>query len=109
MTRLDNFDKQRAARSLKGLWELLDADERQFLINNLRVERFKKNEIIYKEGDQPTNLLCLLSGKVKIYREGLGGRILINRVLRAVQYFGCRIRGECNCHRANACLVSSDG
>lgn len=90
MTRLDNFDKQRAARSLKGLWELLDADERQFLINNLRVERFKKNEIIYKEGDQPTNLLCLLSGKVKIYREGLGGRILINRVLRAVQYFGYR-------------------
>ena len=32
----------------------------------------------------------MLSGKVKIYREGLGGRILINRVLRAVQYFGYR-------------------
>ena len=65
MTRLDNFDKQRAARSLKGLWELLDADERQFLINNLRVERFKKNEIIYKEGDQPTNFALLAFGQSK--------------------------------------------
>lgn len=90
MTRLEKFDKSKTARSLTEIWELLNEDEQQYLCENIRVERFKKNEIIYKEGDQPDNLLCLLSGKVKIYREGLGGRSLTNRVLRPVQYFGYR-------------------
>lgn len=63
MTRLEKFDKSKTARSLTEIWELLNEDERQYLCENIRVERFKKNEIIYKEGDQPDNLLCLLSGK----------------------------------------------
>ncbi len=90
MTRLENFDKHRAAHALSDIWELLTEEERSFLIQHIRVNRFQKNEIIYNEGDQPDDLLCLLTGKVKIFRQGVSGHTLINRVLRPVQYFGYR-------------------
>lgn len=90
MTKVERFDKRKVAQSLSDIWDVLTDEERNYLCDNVRVERFKKNEVIYHEGDQPDNLLCLLSGKVKIYREGLGGRCLTNRVLRPVQYFGYR-------------------
>lgn len=109
MTKVEKFDKRQTAQSLKDIWELLNDEERDFLSDNVRVERFKKNEIIYNEGDQPDNLLCLLSGKVKIYREGLGGRCLTNRVLRSVQYFGYRasMAGETYVTSASAFEESS--
>lgn len=90
MTRLDKIDKVNAASLLVDIWDVLDDKERTVLVENCWVERFKKGEGIYQEGDQPDHLLCLLSGKVKIYRNGVGGRSLINRVLRPIQYFGYR-------------------
>ena len=42
MTRLEKFDKSKTARSLTEIWELLNEDERQYLCENIRVERFKK-------------------------------------------------------------------
>ncbi|MFA6863383.1 MAG: Crp/Fnr family transcriptional regulator, partial [Dysgonamonadaceae bacterium] len=38
----------------------------------------------------PEDLMCLLKGKVKIYKEGVGGRSQIIRMIRPVQYFGYR-------------------
>ena len=54
------------------------------------VQTYKKNEIIYREGDVPSFLHCLIQGKVKINKEGVGGRTQIVRVIRPVQYFGFR-------------------
>ena len=34
--------------------------------------------------------MCLLEGKVKIYKDGVGGRSQIIRLIRPVQYFGYR-------------------
>lgn len=34
--------------------------------------------------------MCLLKGKVKIYKDGVGGRSQIIRMIRPVQYFGYR-------------------
>ncbi|MDE6153568.1 MAG: Crp/Fnr family transcriptional regulator [Muribaculaceae bacterium] len=51
---------------------------------------FKKNQIIYAEGEQPEYLWILLKGKVKIYKDGIGGRQQILRLIRPVQYFGYR-------------------
>ena len=61
MTKLQNYDKNKAAKALADIWILLTEEQRAFLADNLIVERYKKNESIYKEGDQPNNLLCLLS------------------------------------------------
>lgn len=90
MTRFDKIDNVNAASQLEDIGGVLDDKERTVLAANCWVGRFRKGESVYQEGDQPDHLLCLLSGKVKIYRNGVGGRSLINRVLRPIQYFGYR-------------------
>jgi CRP-like cAMP-binding protein len=76
--------------SLSELAVTLTAEERSEIAQNMVVRKFEKNVTIYSEGDEPENLLCLLDGKVKIYKEGVGGRNQIVRVVRAVEYFGYR-------------------
>ena len=46
--------------------------------------------ILYAEGHTPRHFYCLIEGKVKIYREGVGGRSQIMRVIKPVEYFGYR-------------------
>ncbi len=76
--------------NLKGLWDLLSEEEREILRNNAIIQHFKKNEMIYCEGDVPQEMMCLLKGKVKIFKEGVGGRYQIIRMIKPVQYFGYR-------------------
>ena len=68
----------------------LSPEQRELVLANMQVRNFRKNELIYGEGDIPSHLLCLLSGKVKIYKDGVGGRAQIVRVVNAVEYFGYR-------------------
>lgn len=75
---------------ISDMLNTLSLDERENLLNHISVVKFKKNDIIYKEGDLPTYLFCLISGKVKIYKEGVGGRSQIVRVLGNTEYFGYR-------------------
>ena len=72
------------------LWEYLTPKEREYLKQNYIVKCYKKNEMIYSEGDTPHNLLCLVNGKVKIFREGVGRRSQIVRIVKAEEYFGYR-------------------
>lgn len=90
MVKFEKFDAVGSARLLKGIWNVLTEEQRSSLVSVLEMMRFRKNEKIYAEGDRPEALLCLVSGKVMIYREGVGGRPLINRMLHPVQYFGYR-------------------
>lgn len=76
--------------TLPEIWRVLSTQEHEILRDDARVVHFKKNEIIYFEGDQPKDLMCLLKGKVKIYKEGVGGRSQIVRMIKPVQYFGYR-------------------
>lgn len=72
------------------IWSILTNEEKRIVADNLSIHSFKKNQIIYAEGDQPEYLWCLLKGKVKKTKEGVGGRIQILRLIRPVQYFGYR-------------------
>lgn len=51
---------------------------------------YKKGEIIFKEGMRPTGLICLNKGKVKVFKEGIGGREQIIRLVKPVELFGYR-------------------
>lgn len=51
---------------------------------------FLKGEIIYREGEKPDGLICLSAGKVKIYKEGIGGREQIVRMARPIGFIGYR-------------------
>lgn len=50
---------------------------------------FEKGTVIYKEGDKPTELFCLVEGKVKIYKDGMDRKQVV-RLVRTGDFFGYR-------------------
>lgn len=78
------------SESIADMWYPLNEEQREYLASNFTVQHYKKNETIYCEGETPTHLMCLLSGKVKIYKDGVGGRSQIIRVIKPVEYFAYR-------------------
>lgn len=78
------------SKDMADLWSILDGDEKRLIIDNFHIHHFKKNQLIYAEKEEPEFLWCLLNGKVKLFKEGIGGRTQIVRLLRPVQYFGYR-------------------
>lgn len=76
--------------AIADMWELLTDEQRTLVVDYLEIKRYKKNQVIYAEGETPSHLLCLLEGKVKIYRDGVGGRSQIMRVIKPVEYFAYR-------------------
>lgn len=75
---------------MSDMWAILNSEEKRTLTDNFHIQTFRKNEMIYSEGEKATQLMCLLKGKVKIYKNGVGGRSQIIRLIRPVQYFGYR-------------------
>ncbi len=78
------------SEDLAGIWNILDSDEKRRIVDAFTIQEFKKNQIIYGEKETPEYLWCLLKGKVKLYKDGIGGRSQILRLIRPVQYFGYR-------------------
>jgi len=76
--------------SLSEIWRVLTEEEREVLRKKSKILTFKKNEMIYCEGDEPTDMMCLLKGTVKIYKDGVGGRSQIIRMIKPIQYFAYR-------------------
>ncbi len=75
---------------MSEIWSILDNDEKHRIINAFEIHEYKKNQRIYAEGEEPEYLYCLLQGKVKKFKDGVGGRVQILRLIRSVQYFGYR-------------------
>lgn len=75
---------------IADMWSPLNEEQCEFLSNHFTIQSYKKNEIIHCEGERPTHLMCLLAGKVKIYKDGVGGRSQIIRMIKPVEYFGYR-------------------
>jgi CRP-like cAMP-binding protein len=72
------------------MWNPLSAEQREFLKSSYSLRECKKNDVIYCEGELPQYLMCLLKGKVKIFKDGVGGRSQIIRMIKPVGYFGYR-------------------
>jgi CRP-like cAMP-binding protein len=73
-----------------SVWDVLTPDERQFVNNNYTVHHFKKNERIHCEGDRPTHMMILASGKLKVFKDGVGSRSQIIRMLKPGEHFSYR-------------------
>ncbi|MBO4672912.1 MAG: Crp/Fnr family transcriptional regulator [Bacteroidaceae bacterium] len=76
--------------SLQSIMQLLSEEQQEELKDNISIQHFKKNEVLYQEGDVPQMLHCLVSGKIKIHKGGISGRTQIIRVIKPVEYFGYR-------------------
>ncbi len=84
------YDKLETVKAISSLWDPLTADQRTLLLKHITIERFKKNDLIYKENETPKALMCLIKGKVKICKDGVSGRNQIIGVIKPVGLFGYR-------------------
>ena len=82
--------EQVISEDLTEIWSVLTPDEKRLVSENFTLHHYKKNQVIYSEKEIPVNLWCLIKGKVKKWKEGIGGRSQIIRLIRPVQYFGYR-------------------
>lgn len=73
-----------------SVFHVLTDEERGILASKHVCLHFKKGDIIYREGEKPTGLLCLSAGKVKIFKEGVGGREQIVRMAKPIGFIGYR-------------------
>lgn len=109
----DKSDVISLSDSIPEIWSLLSDKERELVTVNTKILEYKKNEIIYREDENPEDLMCLCRGKVKIYKEGVGGRSQIIRMIRPTQYFGYRayfanepyVTGAAAFEPATICLI----
>ncbi len=74
----------------KSVFSVLLPDEKELIRKTHTCAFYKKGEIIFKEGDRPTGLISLSEGKVKVFKEGIGGREQIVRMAKPVSFIGYR-------------------
>ncbi|MDR1339342.1 MAG: Crp/Fnr family transcriptional regulator [Prevotellaceae bacterium] len=51
---------------------------------------YPKGRMVFREGETPNHLVCLVSGQVKVYKEGIAGRDWIARMVNSVELLGYR-------------------
>lgn len=85
-----NFSDIVVSDYIVDLWSLLTSEQKELLSSNFLLQNYKKNELIYCEDESAEYLMCLLSGKVKVFKDGVGGRSQIIRMIKSVEYFGYR-------------------
>lgn len=89
----------------KSVFNVLSPKEKDLIRKGHTCTFYKKGEIIFKEGDKPIGLLCLSEGKVKIFKEGVGGREQIVRMAKPVGFIGYRALFAEEHHTATAVAI----
>lgn len=84
------FSNLPTIEDLFTFWDVLTPDERNFIATHYSVNYFEKNETIQCEGDEPTHLMILATGKLKVFKSGLANRQQIVRMLKPGENFGYR-------------------
>ncbi len=100
----------------KSIFYLLSSEEKEELQHHISILHYKRNEYVFKEGEKPVGFLILISGKVKLFKEGVGGREQIIRMAKPLGIIGHRALFSDEKHIASAvtleesliCSVSSD-
>lgn len=75
---------------MNAVWEVLTFEEKEYIERAVEVCVYKKNEIIHHEGDYPTHMMMLGSGKLRVYKEGVGQKQQIIRMLKPYDFFAYR-------------------
>ncbi|MCW3804063.1 Crp/Fnr family transcriptional regulator [Plebeiibacterium marinum] len=100
-----SLNSEPTIKDIKQIYDVLTDEEKLKLENNHKVKHFKKNEVIYEEGEVPDSLLCLGSGKVKVYKVGFGGRDQIVRMANPTSFIGYRAFFAEGPHVASAVVI----
>jgi CRP/FNR family transcriptional regulator len=73
-----------------SLFSLSSCDELDKLMADKTCNRFKRNQVIFFEGNKPLGLFCIQTGAVKIYKTGPDGKEQIIRFGQAGDFLGYR-------------------
>ena len=84
------YNKLHVAKSMTGIWEAMTDEQKKFLVDNILIREYGKNEAIYREDEEPQYLLYVLDGKVKVYKTGMAGKQQIIRMIKPKEMFGYR-------------------
>lgn len=73
---------------LNPIWDVLTDEQKSEVQSQMEIAKYDKGDIIHREGDTPTHMRMLVSGKVKIYKENLRQQII--RMLKPYDFFSYR-------------------
>jgi CRP-like cAMP-binding protein len=73
-----------------SLLKVLSLKEKELLIQHHTYAHYRKGDFVIKEGEKPYGLISLAQGKVKVLKEGVGGREQILRMVRPQGFIGYR-------------------
>ena len=71
-----------------SIFKGLTQKDKETLANQHTLTLIKKGRFLFKEGEKSRGLICLASGKVKICKEGVGGRGQILKMVRQQGFIG---------------------
>lgn len=71
-----------------SIFHILTPKEKETIRQKSTCLQYNKGDTIFSEGDKPFGLLCLVKGKVKVYKEGVSGREQIIRLAKPVGFIG---------------------
>lgn len=103
----EDSSKELLFSSPDSLFYNLSAADKEFLLKNTECRSYKKNELVFLENTKPAGLICLSEGKVKIFKEGAGGRDQIVRLSRPGGFIGYRALFAGQNYHASAVAIES--
>jgi CheY-like chemotaxis protein len=84
--------KQELSPGIEGLQYLMQTstgkDYFKLLAEDRNINKYKKKEIVYSEGNHPNRLYYVLKGKVKTYKSNDNGKELVTDIFSAGDFFG---------------------
>lgn len=92
---------------LNPLWNSLTPEQKAFIDTNSEIKKYRKNEMIHREGDMPTHIMMVISGTVRLSKEGVGQRVQIIRLLKPHDLFGYRSAIVGDAHSSCASTLES--
>jgi CRP-like cAMP-binding protein len=92
-----------------SLFRDLPDKEKEYLLQDHSCTSLKKGEMIFHEGGRPAGLYCLASGKVKVYKQGIGGREQIIRMVRPQGLIGFAAFITGTTYSASAVVIEDAG
>lgn len=83
----------------------LNQADKELLNQHHLVVNFMKKDVILSEGSKPKGLICLVSGKAKIFKMGAGNREQIIKMLRPLSFISYRSLFSDNYYHFSAVAV----
>lgn len=71
-----------------SIFKGLNQKDKETLVQQHTLSLIKKGQFLFKEGEKPRGLICLASGKAKVFKEGVGGRGQILKMVRHQGFIG---------------------